>query len=399
VPPKGAHCTFTGGDNLPLMGAEQPGTPEPATLEASVGPDGALVLRLAGAWRLERALPDASEVEREIEVRHPPRLSVDAARVTGWDTGLVVFVSRVLEACRSRGVEVDRVGLPPGIQRLLDLVQQPALPPSRSGGRRGLLERVGRSALAARDRVRDLSTFVGETTLGLGRLVVGRARFRRVDLGLLLQQCGADALPIVALVNFLVGIILAFVGITQLRRFGAEYYVADIVGIAVVRDMAALITGVVLAGRSGAAFAAQIATMKVTQEVDALRTLGISPVEFLVVPRVVALTVMMPFLTVFADVMGVLGGASVGTTMMHQPFAAYMRQTASSVTNGDIVGGIVKGATYGALVALAGTMQGMQAERSSEKVGEAATQAVVKGIVAIIAACGVYQYVFFLFRL
>jgi phospholipid/cholesterol/gamma-HCH transport system permease protein len=267
----------------------------------------------------------------------------------------------------------------------------------RPAARPALLERLGRGALSARDRARDLTTFVGETTLGLGRFGVGRARFRREDLWLLLQQSGADALPIVALVNFLVGIILAFVGITQLRRFGAEHYVADIVGIAVARDMAALITGVVLAGRSGAAFAAQLATMKVTQEVDALQTLGISPIDFLVVPRLVALTVMLPFLTLFADLLGVLGGAAVGTTMMNQAFASYMRQTASSVTGGDIVGGLVKGATYGWLVALTGTLRGMEAERSSERVGEAATQAVVSGIVAIIAACGVYQYVFFLF--
>jgi phospholipid/cholesterol/gamma-HCH transport system permease protein len=292
---------------------------------------------------------------------------------------------------------VDRGGLPPGVQRLLDLVQEAALPPARPAGRPALLERVGRTSLWARDRARDLTGFVVETTLGLGRFALGRARFRREDLWLLLQQSGADALPIVALVNFLVGIILAFVGITQLRRFGAEHYVSDIVGIAVVRDMAALITGVVLAGRSGAAFAAQLATMKVTQEVDALQTLGISPIDFLVVPRLVALTLMLPFLTLFADLMGVLGGAAVGTTMMSQAFASYMRQTATSVTNGDIVGGLVKGATYGWLVALTGTLRGMEAERSSERVGEAATQAVVSGIVAIIAACGVYQYVFFLF--
>jgi phospholipid/cholesterol/gamma-HCH transport system permease protein len=173
--------------------------------------------------------------------------------------------------------------------------------------------------------------------------------------------------------------------------------VADIVGIAVARDMAALITAVVLAGRSGAAYAAQIATMKVTQEVDALRTLGISPVEFLVVPRLVALTLMMPFLTLFADLMGILGGAMVGTTMMNSPLAAYMRQTSHSVTTGDVVGGLVKSAVYGALIALTGTARGLEAERSSERVGEAATKAVVSGVVAIIAACGVFQYVFFLF--
>jgi phospholipid/cholesterol/gamma-HCH transport system permease protein len=269
--------------------------------------------------------------------------------------------------------------------------------PSPPAARPGILERVGRRALALRKRARDVAAFVGDTTLALLRFVGRRARFRGQDLGLLLQGAGPSALPIVALVNFLVGIILAFVGITQLRRFGAEYYVADIVGIAVVRDMAALITGVVLAGRSGAAYAAQLATMKVTQEIDALRTLGISPVEFLVVPRVIALTVMMPFLTLFADLMGVLGGAAVGTTMMNQPLAAYMRQTSQALTAGDVRGGLVKAATYGALVAITGTARGLEAERSSERVGEAATKAVVSGIVAIIAACGIFQYLFFLF--
>jgi phospholipid/cholesterol/gamma-HCH transport system permease protein len=280
---------------------------------------------------------------------------------------------------------------------MMALVQEPSLPPAAPPPRGGLLDRLGRVAIRMRDRARDTATFVGETTVAFGRFVTGRARFRGQDLGLLFEGAGPGALPIVALVNFLVGIILAFVGITQLRRFGAEYYVADIVGIAVVRDMAALITGVVLAGRSGAAYAAQLATMKVTQEIDALRTLGISPVEFLVVPRVIALTVMMPFLTLFADLMGVLGGAAVGTTMMNQTLTAYMRQTSHSLTNGDVRGGLVKAATYGALVAITGTARGLEAERSSERVGEAATKAVVTGIVAIIAACGIYQYVFFLF--
>ena len=356
-----------------------------------------LVVRLRGAWRLAGVLPAAADVDRELARAPASSLRVDASGVAGWDSGLVVFLYGVLEACRARGVPVIHAGLPGTLERMLALVQESALPPSVPVARGGWLEQLGRRALAWRERVRAMALFVGETTLALGRFVVGRARFRGVDLGLLFEGAGPGALPIVALVNFLVGIILAFVGITQLRRFGAEYYVADIVGIAVARDMAALITAVVLAGRSGAAYAAQIATMKVTQEVDALRTLGISPVEFLVVPRLVALTVMMPFLTLFADLMGVLGGAAVGTTMMNQALGAYLRQTSHSVTTGDIAGGLVKSAVYGALIAITGTARGLEAERSSERVGEAATKAVVTGVVAIIAACGIFQYVFFLF--
>jgi phospholipid/cholesterol/gamma-HCH transport system permease protein len=292
---------------------------------------------------------------------------------------------------------VDARGLPAELGRLLAVAQAAPARAERVAPRRSGIERVGERALRRHEQARDVVAFVGGTALALGRFLARRARFRPQDLWLLLQQSGAEALPIVALVNFLVGIILAFVGITQLRFFSAETYVADIVGIAVVRDMAALITGVTLSGRSGGAFAAQIATMKVTQEIDALRTFGISPLEFLVVPRVLALTAMTPFLTLFADLTGILGGAVVGTTMLHQPFGGYVRQTALAVTAGDLVGGLVKGATYGLLIALTATLRGMQAERSAARVGDAATQAVVTGIVAIIAACGVYQYVFFLF--
>jgi phospholipid/cholesterol/gamma-HCH transport system permease protein len=378
--------------------ASQGGLPEaPAAMETSREGESTLVVRLRGAWRLAGELPSASDVDRELARAPASSLRVDASGVAGWDSGLVVFLYGVLEACRARGVTVNHAGLPGTLERMLALVQEAANPPQAPAVTGGWLARVGRAALRGRERLRDTAAFVGETTRALWRFVTGRARFRGQDLGLLFEGAGPGALPIVALVNFLVGIILAFVGITQLRRFGAEYYVADIVGIAVARDMAALITAVVLAGRSGAAYAAQIATMKVTQEVDALRTLGISPVEFLVVPRLVALTLMMPFLTLFADLMGILGGAMVGTTMMNSPLAAYMRQTSHSVTTGDVVGGLVKSAVYGALIALTGTARGLEAERSSERVGEAATKAVVSGVVAIIAACGVFQYVFFLF--
>ncbi|HQR29115.1 MAG TPA: ABC transporter permease [Anaeromyxobacteraceae bacterium] len=369
----------------------------PAAMELSREGEATLVARLTGSWRLAGALPEAALLERELDQAPAAAARIDAAGVAGWDTGLVVFVWSALESLRARGVPVTRDGFPPALERMLALVQETAHPPQPPAPARGLLVRTGRLALRARERAWDLASFVGETTQALWRFLTRRARFRGQDLGLLLDGAGPGALPIVALVNFLVGIILAFVGITQLRRFGAEYYVADIVGIAVARDMAALITAVVLAGRSGAAYAAQLATMKVTQEIDALRTLGISPTEFLVVPRLVALTLMMPFLTLFADLMGILGGAAVGTTMMNQALAAYLRQTAQSVTSGDVVGGLAKSAVYGALIALTGTARGLEAERSSERVGEAATRAVVSGVVAIIAACGIFQYVFFLF--
>lgn len=354
------------------------------------------MVALGGAWRLAEAPPRAERVARELDRLPAPRVAVDAAGVAAWDSALAVFVRELSDACRARGVPVDARALPAGLARLLALVREPAAPASRSGPAAGIAG-IGVRALARQERLRLAVAYVGEAALALARFAARRARFRARDLGLLVQHSGAEALPIVVLVSFLIGIILAFVGITQLRFFGAEAFVADIVGIAIVRDMAALITGVTLAGRSGGAFAAQLATMKVTQEIDALRTLGISPVEYLVIPRVLALTAMMPLLTLFADASGILGGAVVGTTMLEQPMAGYLRQTLLALGPGDLAGGLVKGATYGLLIALTGTYRGMQAERSAERVGEAATEAVVTGIVAIIAACGLYQYVFFLF--
>ena len=350
---------------------------------------------MGGAWRVADGLPGVDEVERELARARPPRVALDGAGLGAWDSALVVFVAAVVDRCRELGVPVDTGALPPEVGRLLQLARESPVPVERATPTTSGLERVGERALKRHGQVQDAVAFVGDTALALGRFAGRRARFRSQDLWSLVQSSGAEALPIVALVNFLVGIILAFVGITQLRFFGAETYIADIVGIAVVRDMAALITGVTLSGRSGGAFAAQLATMKVTQELDALRTFGISPVEFLVVPRILALTAMSPLLTLFADATGILGGAAVGTTMLHQHVAAYVRQTALAVTAGDLVGGLVKGATYGLLIALTATLRGMEAGRSAARVGDAATNAVVTGIVAIIAACGVYQYVFF----
>ncbi len=369
-----------------------------ATLELRRGDDASLVLLLGGSWRLAGAVPRPDDVERELDRAPVSALAIDGSGVRAWDSALVAFVADVVDGCRARAVPVDVRGLPADARRLLEAAQEAPSPveePEKPEPRG--LERIGVRALRREERLRDVVGFVGETTAALARLVTGRARYRPQDLWLLVQQSGAEALAIVALVNFLVGIILAFVGITQLRFFGAESFVAQIVGIAVVRDMGALITGVVLSGRSGGAFAAQLASMKATQEIDALRAVGISPVEFLVVPRLVALTAMAPLLTLFADATGILGGAVVGTTMLHQTMAGYVRDTAAAVTAGDLVGGLVKGATYGLLVAFAGTLRGVQADRSAARVGEAATGAVVTGIVAIIAACGVYQYVFFLF--
>ena len=274
--------------------------------------------------------------------------------------------------------------------------------PEKKGARKeeaevSFLQRVGISAIGAGDSLGEMLKFLGEMSVTFVRLFRMKARFRPVDLFLLIQQCGAQALPIVTLISFLVGVILAFVGAVQLKQFGAQIYVADLVGIAMVHEMGAMMTGIIMAGRTGAAFAAQLGTMKVTQEIDAFTTLGLSPLEFLVLPRVIALVLMMPLLCLYADFVGVLGGAAIGRHGNARSLLDHVLSRDRPMRSGltDLFGGIFKSAVYGVLIALSGCLRGIQCGNSSSAVGDAATSAVVTGIVAIVVACGIFAVVFY----
>lgn len=224
-------------------------------------------------------------------------------------------------------------------------------------------------------------------------MMTGKARFRRSELVTIMQECGAQALPIVSLISLLVGLILAFVGAVQLAMFGAQIYVASLVGIAIVRVMGAIMTGIIMAGRTGAAFAARLGTMQVNEEIDALATLGISPVEHLVLPRILALVVMMPLLCLYADLMGILGGLIVGVFMLDLNVTEYLTMTQKAVRLRYFWIGLFHSAVFGVLVALAGCMRGIQCGRSASAVGDATTSAVVTGIVSIIVATAVITVV------
>jgi phospholipid/cholesterol/gamma-HCH transport system permease protein len=355
------------------------------------------VLCLAGPWQLQHDPPSPAAVQREIEPTPPRRLAFDTAQLTAWDSGLLTFLIKVSELCTQHHVTVDRDGLPSGVRRLLALAEAV---PERAGARQGTLvpswlARVGRAVMGVRQPLLEMLAFIGEITAALGRLFRGKARFRAADLLLLIQQAGAQALGIITLISFLVGLILAFVGAVQLQQFGAAIYVADLVGIAMVREMGAMMTGIVMAGRTGAAFAAQLGTMKVTQETDALSTMGISPLDFLVLPRMIALCLMMPLLCLYADFVGILGGAAVGVGMLKLPLLVYYNQTAAAVHIVDLAGGVFKASVYGVLIAISGCLRGMQCGNSSSAVGDAATSAVVTGIVFIISACGLFAVIFY----
>ena len=358
-----------------------------------------LLIRFAGRWQLSGGLASSGAIEREMQAFPSlARVAFDARDLGDWDSSILTVLARVGDLCRQRHVALDPDGLPAGIHRLLDLAEAV---PERVGARKAVrkapvLERIGTGAIGAADSVTAMLAFLGDMTVTFVRLFGMKARYRASDLWLLIQQCGAQALPIVTLVTFLVGVILAFVGAVQLKQFGAQIYVANLVGIAMTREMGAMMTAILMAGRTGAAFAAQLGTMKVTQEIDALTTAGFSPMEFLVLPRVIALVLMMPLLCLYADFMGIAGGAAIGVGTLHLSWTTYVQQTADAVTLTDTAGGVFKSSVYGVLVALAGCLRGLQSGNSSAAVGDAATSAVVTGIVAIIVACGIFSVVFYM---
>ena len=371
-------------------------SPPASELTTTRQPDGTLSIRLSGDWSLEGGLPSLSNFAKELE-SPPTRIRFDAEDLGTWDSSVLAYLAGVSKLARERGIELDGSGLPKGLARLLALAEAV---PEKADARaqeeeEDFVERVGELAIETERLFRSDLDFLGQLALAMGRALRGKARVRRSDLALLVQQNGIEALPIVTLVTFLLGLILAFVGAIQLQTFGATIYVADLVGVAMVRDMGALITGIIMAGRSGAAFAAQLGSMKVTQEIDAFETMAISSMEFLVLPRVFALVLMMPFLTLYGDAMGILGGGFVGATILHLSPAQYLAQTADAVNLSHVIGGVVKGTVYGLLLATAGCLRGIQSGRSSAAVGDAATSAVVTSIVAIIVACGAFAVIFY----
>jgi len=348
-----------------------------------------------GDWKIGNRLPSADEIEQQLKARGQVKsIGFEASDLKEWDDSLLTFLVRIKDYCSQNKIVLETDGLPEGARLLLRLA---TTVPEREGARKKpkkevFLDLIGAKATIFWRSTAEMVDFLGEASIAFGRLVTGRAYFRPSDLVLLLQECGLQALPIVSLISVLVGLILAFVGAIELKMFGAQIYVADVVGIGMVRIMGAIMTGIIMAGRTGAAFAAQIGTMQVNEEIDALQTFGISPMEFLVLPRMVALIVMMPLLCLYADLMGILGGIVVGMGMLNFSLAEYLNRTREAVTMTHLWIGLFHSGVFGVLVAMAGCLRGMQCGRSASAVGEAATSAVVTGIVAIVVATAVITF-------
>jgi phospholipid/cholesterol/gamma-HCH transport system permease protein len=309
---------------------------------------------------------------------------------------LIIALLSIQREAASQNVGFDAAGLPDGARRLLDLAFAVA---EREGARRHaqpkrFLERVGDSALQVVENGKDLLAFIGELVLSFGRYARGTATYLGSDLLLYIQEAGAKAFAIVSVISFLIGMIFAFVGVMQLNMFGAGIYTADLVAVAMVREMAPIMTAIIMAGRTGAAYAAQIGTMKVNEEIEALKTLGIQPIDFLVTPRVIALVLMMPLLTMYASLMGILGGMGVGVIMLDISLVQYVAQTMGAVGLNSLLGGLFKSIVYGSLVALAGCQQGMACGNSALAVGQSTTKAVVMGIVLIVVSASILTVIY-----
>ena len=354
--------------------------------------EGVLLIHLSGEWRIGEDLPSFKEIQNqlmsEIDIR---KVSFDANDLAQWDSSLLILLTKIKTLCSENNIFLDHEGLPKGAKRLLELAT--AVPEITDAKKveeqETFLYLVGAETIYFFRSAREMIAFIGGAFLAFIRFFKGKARYRRSDLTMTIQECGAQALPIVSLISLLVGLILAFIGAIQLKMFGVQIYIADLVGIAMVRVMGAVMTGIIMAGRTGAAFAAQIGTMEVNEEIDALKTLGISPMEYLVLPRMLAMVLMMPLLCLYADLMGILGGSIVAIGMLDLNINQYYLQTKNAVSLNHLWIGLFHSAVFGVLVALAGCLRGMQCGRSASAVGDAATSAVVTAIVSITVATAI----------
>jgi phospholipid/cholesterol/gamma-HCH transport system permease protein len=350
-----------------------------------------LRVRIAGDWSISGARPNWTGV---LAGRAPQRVVLAADALGDWDSSLLLFLFEVQLWCRLAGAYCDAKALPEKILTLLkqmSVSHETSVPFDRS---ENFFTGVGEATLDAVQKARAFSHFIGECVLGVNRMWKRPQKFRWADAIEEMQNCGAMALPIVSLISFLVGVTLAYIGAIVLRQYGGDIYVADLVGLSMVREMGALMTGVVLAGRTGAAYAATLGNMKANEEIDALETLGIPAIDFLVLPRLLALFVMMPLLTLYANALGIVGGMTVASGVLSIPPAAYWVELLTIVDLSDLFVGVTKGATFGLIIGLSGCLRGMEAERSAGGVGRAATSAVVTAILLIIVSNALYAVIF-----
>jgi len=351
--------------------------------------DSVLEVVVSGDWLLGGNLPSIEPLLGQIQAdKNIQSIRFTMAGLGDWDSLLVTELIRLIDCAAKRGVQVDKSTLPIALQGLLALVYAvpERLDAHRSKTKISWLLAISTGVENGIQHAKAILAFVGEMVISIGAVLSGKTRFRSVDFWLYIQECGPAALPIVSLISLLVGLILAFVGAQELSLFGAQIYIANMVSLGMTREMGGLMTAIIMSGRTGAAFAAQIGTMHVNDEIDALKTMNFEPMAFLVMPRMLALIFIMPLLCLYADLMGIIGGCLVSVNFFDISLTEFLNRTAHAVHLQDFCVGFVKSAVFGVLIALSGCMRGMQCGRSASAVGDAATSAVVTCIVFIVVA-------------
>jgi phospholipid/cholesterol/gamma-HCH transport system permease protein len=359
----------------------------------------AMAMSVRGRIAIANAQHLIEEIEEQLKPA-PRELELDLSGVDYFDSGGGAVLIGLRQRLAQLGSSLRISGVTPAIAGFLSLIDEEALlqpRPQPAARRFGLILRLGSGTLQVLSDARQLILFTGEVILGLRDAALHPRRIRWRETWQYMERCGIDALPIVSLISFLMGLITAFQAAVQLTQFGADIFVANLVGLSMVRELGPLMTAIIAAGRSGAAFAAEIGTMKVSDEVDALTTMGLDRTRFLVTPKVLALVFMLPCLTLYADLVGVLGGLTVAVVGLDLPVQVYVRQTARAMTTWDVLSGVVKSVAFAVLVAGVGCLRGFEARTGAESVGRITTSAIVAGIFLIILADAVFTVLFHYF--
>jgi phospholipid/cholesterol/gamma-HCH transport system permease protein len=366
-----------------------------SVIQGRPSPDGGLILSIVGALDTASTGQAWRQAVRLVNQHRPARLIVDASRLTYCDGAGAALLLELRRHQQGRRQTYEIQSLDPAYQALLDLYDRWEMQrPESLAQAESPVAQIGRATMAVWNDVVVLIAFVGQLSLALIKAVRRPSVVRWKDAVLTAELAGVNALPIICLLGFLLGLIMAFQSAIPMRQFGADIYVANLIGLSMLRELGPLLTAIILAGRSGSAFAAELGTMKVSEEIDALTTMGLEPVGFLVVPRVIAAVAMTPLLSVFAGLLGLIGGAVVMLSLGF-PLVTYIIQIKSAVTVGDLLGGLGKTFVFGIVVAAIGCLRGLQTKSGAGAVGESTTRAVVSGLVLITIVDGVFAIIFY----
>lgn len=359
--------------------------------------DGAMRIVPTGSWTIATAPTLRQEIDR-LDTAQATHIVLDLSRIEALDTAGALLVRQLSLSLKNKDRTIEEVGTREEQAALIDRVAHAGevepIPVERHHPLAALAERTGRAACQAFEEATDLLYFLGVTTVAMMRSLIRPARIRFVPVFNHIEQVGFNSLPIVGLLSFLIGIVVAYQGADQLRQFGAEIFTVDLLGVSILREMGVLLASIVIAGRSGSAFAAQIGTMRVNQEVDAMSTLGLDPVEILVLPRIMALVICMPLIAVYADIMALLGGGLMVILTLDISLLQFLERLQSAVKVSAFWVGLVKAPVFGFAIALTGCREGLKVTGSAESVGHHTTRAVVISIFLVIVADALFSILF-----